>query len=74
VQTFSAKALIRKGQGVSKHANPRRRANPPHHLLLGKDTYDGAMALLAELRTNFEAWEAVSRGADCPTRPADRAA
>ncbi len=40
--------------------------NPPHHLLLGNDAYDGAMATLSELRQNFEPWEAVSRGADFP--------
>jgi NADP-dependent 3-hydroxy acid dehydrogenase YdfG len=41
-------------------------ANPPHHLLLGNEAYDGAIATLAELRGTFEAWEAVSRGADFP--------
>jgi NAD(P)-dependent dehydrogenase (short-subunit alcohol dehydrogenase family) len=40
--------------------------NPPHHLLLGNDAYDTAMAKLDELRTEFTAWEAVSRGADYP--------
>ena len=40
---------------------------PPHHLLLGNDAYDGAMAKLDELRTDFTAWEAVSRGADFPS-------
>ena len=39
-------------------------ANPPHRLLLGNDAYDGAMAKLEELRKEFTAWEAVSRGAD----------
>ena len=41
-------------------------ANPPHHLLLGNDAYDGAMATLLELREDFKAWEEVSRGADFP--------
>jgi len=40
--------------------------NPPHHLLLGNQAYDGAMAKLAELKHDFEAWETVSRGADYP--------
>jgi NAD(P)-dependent dehydrogenase (short-subunit alcohol dehydrogenase family) len=40
--------------------------NPPHHLLLGNDAYEGAMAKLEELRKEFAAWEAVSRDADFP--------
>lgn len=40
--------------------------NPPHRLLLGNDAYDGAIAKLDELRDEFTAWEAVSRGADFP--------
>ena len=40
--------------------------NPPHRLLLGNDAYDGAIAKLDELREEFSAWEAVSRGADFP--------
>ena len=40
--------------------------NPPHHLLLGNDAYEGAVAKLAELRVDFASWEAVSRGADFP--------
>ena len=40
--------------------------NPPHHLLLGNDAYDGAIAKLAELKADFAAWETVSRGADFP--------
>lgn len=48
--------------------------NPPHHLLLGNDAYDGAMAALGELRSDFEAWEGVSRGADFPGHPQGRAA
>lgn len=39
---------------------------PPHHLLLGNAAYDGAMAALTELRTDFETWESISRGADFP--------
>lgn len=39
---------------------------PPHHLLLGNDAFEGAMAKLEELRKQFSAWETVSRGADFP--------
>jgi NAD(P)-dependent dehydrogenase (short-subunit alcohol dehydrogenase family) len=38
----------------------------PHHLLLGNDAYEGAMAKLEALRKDFSAWEMVSRGADFP--------
>ena len=40
--------------------------NPPHHLLLGNDAYEGAMAKVEALGREFKAWEAVSRGADFP--------
>jgi NADP-dependent 3-hydroxy acid dehydrogenase YdfG len=40
--------------------------NPPHHLLLGNDAYQSAMANLEELRTEFSSSETVSRGADFP--------
>lgn len=39
---------------------------PPHHLLLGKDAFEGAMAKVDELRRGFTAGEAVARGADYP--------
>jgi len=39
---------------------------PPHHLLLGNDAFDGAMAKLDELRKAFTAGEAVARAADYP--------
>ena len=39
---------------------------PPHHLLLGNDAFDGAMAKLDELRKDFTAGEAVARAADFP--------
>ena len=42
--------------------------NPPHHLLLGNDAYEAATAKLEDLRKEFSAWEAVSRGADFPKR------
>lgn len=41
---------------------------PPHHLLLGNDAYEGAMAKLEELRKEFAAWEAVARAADFPKK------
>jgi NAD(P)-dependent dehydrogenase (short-subunit alcohol dehydrogenase family) len=44
--------------------------DPPHHLLLGNDAYDGAILKLSDLHKDFSKWEAVSRGADFP---ADRA-
>jgi NAD(P)-dependent dehydrogenase (short-subunit alcohol dehydrogenase family) len=40
--------------------------NPPHHLLLGNNAYETATAKLEDLRKEFSAWEAVSRGADFP--------
>ena len=39
---------------------------PPHHLLLGNDAFEGAMAKLDELRQEFTAGEAVARGAAFP--------
>ena len=39
---------------------------PPHHLLLGNDAFEGAMAKLNELRQEFTVAEAVARGADFP--------
>ena len=41
-------------------------ASPPHHLLLGNDAFEGAMAKLDELRKDFTAGEAVARAADFP--------
>jgi len=37
---------------------------PPHHLLLGNDAFEGAMAKLEHLRQDFAAGEAVARAAD----------
>ncbi len=39
---------------------------PPHHLLLGNDAFEGAMARLDHLREDFTAGEAVARAADFP--------
>jgi NAD(P)-dependent dehydrogenase (short-subunit alcohol dehydrogenase family) len=44
---------------------------PPHHLLLGKDCFEGAMAKLDELRKDFSAAENVARAADFPKSEAD---
>ena len=43
---------------------------PPHHLLLGNDAFEGAMAKVDELRAEFTAGEAVARGADFPVEAA----
>ncbi|MEO6278221.1 oxidoreductase [Roseateles sp.] len=40
--------------------------NPPHHLLLGNDAFEGAMKRLEHLRRDFTAGEAVARLADFP--------
>ena len=40
---------------------------PPHHLLLGKDAFVGAMSKVDQLRRDFTAAEKVARGADFPT-------
>lgn len=39
---------------------------PPHHLLLGNDAFEGAMAKADELREAFTAGEKVARAADFP--------
>ena len=44
--------------------------NPPHHLLLGNDAFDGAMAQLEQLHSEFLAGEAVARAADFPAENA----
>lgn len=54
---------VRAAQAIVKAVES---ASPPHRLLLGNDSYDGAMAKLDELREEFTAWEDVSRGADFP--------
>ena len=47
---------------IAAVASPR----PPRHLLLGNDSYDGAMAKLDELRRDFSRVETIARGADFP--------
>ena len=49
-------------------------ANPPHHLLLGNNAFDGAMAKLEELRKDYTAGEAVARSADFPKAKQGKAA
>ncbi|MDP4076387.1 oxidoreductase [Acidovorax sp. A1169] len=44
----------------------------PHHLLLGNDAFEGAMAKLDELRIEFSAGETVARGADFPIATAQQ--
>jgi NAD(P)-dependent dehydrogenase (short-subunit alcohol dehydrogenase family) len=39
---------------------------PPRHLLLGNDSYEGAMAKLEELRKDFVSVKKIARGADFP--------
>ena len=40
--------------------------DPPHHLLLGKGAFEGAMAKVDELRSDFTAGKAVALGAHFP--------
>jgi len=54
---------VRAAQAIIKAVESAR---PPRHLLLGNDSYDGAMAKLEELRNDFSAVEAIARGADFP--------
>lgn len=42
----------------------------PHHLLLGNNAYDQAVAQLAMLGKDFAAWQTVARSADGPKRAA----
>jgi short-subunit dehydrogenase len=41
-------------------------ADSPRRLLLGNDAFDGAMAKISEMRTEFELYETVTRWADSP--------
>jgi NADP-dependent 3-hydroxy acid dehydrogenase YdfG len=49
-------------------------AEPPHHLLLGADAFEGAMSKVEELRKAFVAGEKVARAADFPKAQQDHAA
>lgn len=80
IDDYAATAGVRRGQsraGSGKQPGDPVRAsqaivkavespNPPHHLLLGNAAYKAATAKLEDLRKEFSAWEAVSRGADFP--------
>lgn len=48
--------------------------NPPHHLLLGNDAYEAAMAKVIGLQKEFAAGEGTSRGADFPKNHKGQAA
>lgn len=54
-------------RGVKAIVEAVASGKPPHHLLLGNDAFEGAMAKLDELRQEFSASEAVARGADFPS-------
>lgn len=54
-------------RGVKAIVEAVASGKPPHHLLIGKDAFEGAMAKVDELRREFAAGEAVARGADFPT-------
>ena len=58
---------VRAAQAIIKAVTSDK---PPHHLLLGNDAFEGAMAKLDELRKDFMAGEAVARGADFPNSKA----
>ena len=62
---------VRAAQAIVKAVGS---ANPPHRLLLGNNAYEGATSKLDELRKEFAAWEAVSRGADFPKETPGKAA
>jgi NAD(P)-dependent dehydrogenase (short-subunit alcohol dehydrogenase family) len=62
---------VRAAQAIIKAVESSK---PPHHLLLGNDAFDGAMAKLEELRKEFTAGEAVARGADFPNEEHARVA
>jgi len=56
---------VRAAQAIIKAVES---SNPPHHLLLGNDAYEGATGMLDSLRKEFAEWESVSRGADFPKK------
>ena len=62
---------VRAAQAVIEAVQSR---TPPHHLLLGTDAFEGAMAKLEELHKDFVAGEKVARGADFPAPELARAA
>lgn len=54
---------IRAVQAIIRAVNAPQ---PPHHLLLGNDAYEGATARLATLQKEHAQWETVARNADFP--------
>jgi NAD(P)-dependent dehydrogenase (short-subunit alcohol dehydrogenase family) len=56
---------VRAAQAIIKAVESPK---PPRHLLLGNDSYEGAMAKLDELRKDFSAVELAARGADFPKK------
>lgn len=62
---------VRAAQAIVKAVES---ANPPHHLLLGNDAFEGAMAKVEALRKEFSAGEAVARAADFPKQKQGKAA
>jgi NAD(P)-dependent dehydrogenase (short-subunit alcohol dehydrogenase family) len=71
----SVRAAVRESSGKQR-GDPVRAAqaiitavasgHPPHHLLLGNDAFEGAMAKLDALRKAFTEGELAARGADFP--------
>ena len=62
---------VRAAQAIIKAVES---ASPPHHLLLGNDAFEGAMAKVEALRKEFSAGEAVARAADFPKQKQGKAA
>ena len=56
---------VRAAQAIIKAAESGK---PPRHLLLGNDSFEGAMSKLEELRKDFSAVERIARGADFPKK------
>ena len=54
---------VRAAHAIIQAAESRK---PPRHLLLGNDSFEGAMSKLEELRKDFSAGEKIARAADFP--------
>ena len=66
VRAASGKQPVEPVRAVEALVKAVASGHPPHHLLLGNNAFDGAMAKLDELHTAFAAGEAVARAADFP--------